>query len=474
MSRLPGVPGPDRPGTGGDAAPADPALAARAEEIYQLIVQRRPEHDIEPTIERVQMLTDLLGRPQDAFRVIQVAGTNGKTSTARMIEQLLREAGLRTGRFTSPHLHTVRERISIDGEPISVEAFVAVWDDVEPYVQMVDAQLAERGESRLSFFEVLTSMGYAAFADAPVDVAVVEVGLGGLWDSTNVADAEVAVFTPIARDHQRWLGDTLEEIAEVKAGIIKELDPEVVVISAEQTEEVASIIARTAVRRRARVLAQGFDLGIANRAVAVGGQLLDLSSAGALYTEIFLPLHGAHQAQNALLALAAVESFFGGGALDGSLVEAAFAAVTSPGRLELARSSPAVLLDAAHNPAGAKALVEALQEAFSFTRLVGVVGIMADKDVDGILVELEPALDEVVITQSTSMRSMDAEDLAEIARDIFDPDQVHVAPFVGDAIALAADLAEQGQADQIASGTGVLVAGSVILAAEARAILGHG
>lgn len=449
----------------------DPAVAERAEQIGREIAARRPEHDIDPTIDRVQMLTDLLGRPQDAVRAIQITGTNGKTSTARMIDRLLRETGLRVGRFTSPHLHTMRERIVIDGEPISEEAFVDLWEDVSPQVQMIDDQLAGRGESQLSFFEVLTAMAYAAFADAPVDVVVVEVGLGGQWDSTNVIDADVAVFTPIARDHQRWLGHDLEQIAEVKAGIIKELQPGAVVISAEQADEVASVIARTAVQRRARVLAQGYDLSIANRAVAVGGQLLDLSTTGGLYTEIFLPLHGAHQAQNALLALGAVEAFFGGGALDGSVVEAGFGAVDSPARLELARSSPAVLLDAAHNPAGAEALVAALEEAFSFTRLVGVVGIMADKDLDGILAALEPVLDEVVITQSTSMRSMDAEDLADVARGIFDPDQVHVAPFVGEAITLAADLAEQGQNDRITSGTGVLVTGSIILAADARAIL---
>lgn len=454
----------------GATAP-DEAVAAREREIYAEIVSRAPEHDIEPTIDRVVMLTDLLGCPQDAYRAIHITGTNGKTSTSRMIEQLLRETGLRTGRFTSPHLHSVRERIAIDGEPISPEAFVAVWDDVAPYVQLVDDQLAQRGQSRLSFFEVLAGMAYAAFADAPVDVAVVEVGLGGEWDSTNVIDGEVAVFTPISRDHERWLGSTLEEIAQVKSGIIKQREPGAVVVTATQPEVVEPIIAAAAASRGARVVAQGYDIEIVGRRVAVGGQLLDLRGAGGTYTEVFLPLHGAHQAQNALLALVAVEEFFGGGALGAGVVEAAFAAVTSPGRLELARSSPAVLLDAAHNPAGAQALVDAVEEAFAFTRLVGVVGIMADKNVEAILATLEPILDEIVITQSSSMRSMDAEDLAEIARDVFDPDQVHVEPFLGDALATAVDLAEQGQVDQIASGTGVLVAGSVILAADARAAL---
>ncbi|HLS16183.1 MAG TPA: folylpolyglutamate synthase/dihydrofolate synthase family protein [Beutenbergiaceae bacterium] len=457
--------------SGGPGPSGAADLAQREAQISRSIIQRAPEHDIDPTLDRVAMLTDLLGRPQDAFRTIHITGTNGKTSTARMIERLLRESGLRTGQFTSPHLHTVRERITIDGEPISTEDFVTVWDDVEPYVQMVDDQLAQRGQSQLSFFEVLTGLALAAFADAPIEVAVLEVGLGGQWDSTNVADGEVAVFTPIAPDHQRWLGHSLSEIAEVKSGIIKALEPGAVVVTADQDEEAAAVIARTAVHRSARVLAQGYDIEVANRAVAVGGQLVDLRGSGGLYTEIFLPLHGAHQAQNALLALVAIESFFGGGALAADVVETAFADVQSPARLEVVRTSPTVLLDAAHNPAAAHALAEALQEAFAFSRLVGVIGVMADKDAEGILANLEPVLDEVVITQSHSMRSMDAQDLAEIAWDIYDEDRVHVAPFVAEAITLAVDLTEQGDADQIASGTGVLVAGSVILAADARATL---
>lgn len=277
-----------------------------------------------------------------------------------MIERLLRELGLRTGRFTSPHLHSVRERMAIDGEPISAEAFVATWRDIEPYVLMVDADLEAAGQSRLNFFEVLTAMGYAAFADAPVEVAVVEVGMGGEWDSTNTIDAEIAVFTPISRDHEKWLGHSIAEIATVKSGIIKRLEVAQVVVTAEQREEAAVVIAERAAERGARVVAEGFDIEVANRVVAVGGQLIDLRGTGGLYTEIFLPLHGAHQAHNALLALVAVEQFLGGGALDGGVVEAAFADVTSPGRLEVVRTSPTVLVDAAHNPGGAEALVDAL------------------------------------------------------------------------------------------------------------------
>lgn len=459
-------------GEGHSESQVDEQIAQREREIYQEIVSRAPEHKISPTIDRVAQLIDLLGSPQRSYRAIHITGTNGKTSTSRMVERLLREMGLRTGRFTSPHLHTVRERIAIDGEPISPEQFVATWEEISPYVQMVDAQLQERGHSPLNFFEILTAMAYAAFADAPVDVAVIEVGLGGEWDSTNVIDGEVAVFTPIARDHERWLGHSLEEIATIKAGIIKRLDPPVTVVTAEQDEDVAVVLAQRAVDQGARVIAQGFDIEVAERTVAVGGQLLNLRGSGGLYTEVFLPLYGAHQAQNALVALTAVEQFLGGAAVGAEVVEAAFGDITSPARMEIIRASPTVLADAAHNPAGAESVVATIEEAFAFTRLVGVVGVMADKDVIGILSELEALLDEVVITQSSSMRSMDPDDLAEIARDIFDEDVVHVQPRLPDAISMAVDLAEQGAPDDIATGTGVLVTGSVVLAGEAREVFG--
>jgi len=452
---------------------AEAAAEREAQSIYNEILNRTPEHDFDPTINRVEMLMELLGDPQQAFRAIHITGTNGKTSTARMVESLLHEMGLRTGRFTSPHLHTVRERITLDTHPISATRFVEVWNDIQPYVDMVDSTLRDKGQSQLSFFEVLTGFAYAAFADAPVDVAVIEVGMGGEWDSTNVVDAEVAIVTTIARDHDRWLGSSVTDAAEIKAGIIKKIDRGQIVVTGTQEPEVERIIADRAQTHGARIVAHGYDTNVAQRQVAVGGQLISLQTPAATYTDIFLPLLGEHQSRNALLGLTAVEAFLGGGALPADVVEAGFAAVTSPARLEVVRSSPTIVLDAAHNPAGAHALAQALEETFTFSRVVGVVGVMADKDADGIFAELEPFLDEVVITQSTSMRSMEPGDLAEIARDSFDPEDVHEAPALTDAISLAVDLAEQGQRDGIASTTGVVVAGSVILAGEARTLFGR-
>ena len=444
------------------------SVEARVEEIYHEILSRAPEHDVQPSLDRVAAVCELLGDPQRTFRTIHLTGTNGKTSTARMIERLAAAMGLRTGRFTSPHLHTVRERIAIDGAPISPEAFVAAWEDVAPYVEMVDAQSRAAGGPRMSFFEVFTVMAFAAFADAPVEVAVIEVGMGGRWDATNVVDGDVAVLTPVSFDHQRGLGVTLREIAGEKAGIIK---PGAVVVCAEQPEEVSGIVAVAAATAGARMLEEGRDFAVARRDVAVGGQVLSLRTPTATYTDIPLPLHGEHQAHNALLALVAAEAFFGGGALPGEVVEEAFVHASSPGRLEVVRTSPAILVDAGHNPAGIVAVRAAIEEAFAFTRLVGVVGCMADKDAEGILAELEPFLDEVVITRTHTTRAMDPGDLFEIAQEVFDPDRAHLAPSLVDAIDQAAALAERD--GDPAGTTGVLVIGSVVLAAEARALLGR-
>lgn len=447
----------------------EPSGQEALREVYAGILDRAPEHDFEPTLDRVRRVCDLLGEPQRAFRVVHLTGTNGKTSTSRMVERLLREHGLRTGRFTSPHLTSVTERIAIDGEPVSAERFVELWQDVAPYVHMVDAESLAAGGPRMSFFEVLTVMAFAAFADAPVDVAVVEVGMGGTWDATNVADADVAVVGPVAMDHERWLGHALVDIAGEKSGIIKD---GCTVVLAEQQPEADGVLLAAAAERGARVLREGVDLEVAARHVAVGGQVLDLRTSGGLYTGILLPLHGAHQAHNALLALSATEALLrSGGALAADVVEAAFGDVTSPGRLEVVRTSPTVLVDAAHNPAGVEALVAAVEEAFAFSRLVGVVGVMEDKDAEQILAGLEPLLAEVVVTRSSSARSLEVEDLERVAVDVFGPDRVHVAERLADAVTLAVEVAESGNAGALTA-AGVLVTGSVVLAAEARTVLG--
>jgi dihydrofolate synthase/folylpolyglutamate synthase len=410
---------------------------------------------------------DLLGAPQRAYPVVHVAGTNGKTTTARMVDELLRTFGLRVGRFTSPHLESMRERIVLDGEPVSPERFVETYEDIAPYVAMVDAA----GDVPMSFFEVMTGMAYALFADAPVDVAVVEVGMGGTWDATNVVDARVAVVTPVDLDHAEYLGPDVATIAGEKAGIIKR---DSIAVLAHQQPGALDALVRRAVEVEAVVAREGTEFGILDRRVAVGGQQLRLQGLGGEYDEIFLPLFGAHQAQNAVTALAAVEAFLGAGAATGPVdvgtVRAAFAAVRSPGRLERVRSSPTVLVDAAHNPAGMQATVAAIRESFDFTRLIGVLGSVRGKDVTGMLAALEDICAEVVVTQNSSARAMPADELGALAVDVFGADRVSVSPRLPDALEEAIELAEAGPDDAL-GGSGVLVTGSVITAGEARTIL---
>lgn len=433
------------------------------------IFSRMPEHKMDPTMARVERVLELLGDPHRAFRTIHITGTNGKSSTARMVESLVREHGLRTGLFTSPHLSSVTERIQVDGEPLAEDRFVEVFEDVAPYIGVVDRESEADGGPPLSFFEVLTVMAIAAFADAPVDVAVVEVGLGGSWDSTNVIDAPVAVLTPVAMDHEKWLGHSIAEIAAEKAGIIK--DGATAIIAAQREDADTEIRAR-ADRVGAHLVREGADLEVAARQVAVGGQLIALRTPGGLYTDVYLPLHGEYQAHNALLALAATEALISGGkALDGGIVETGFAQVTSPGRLEVVRSSPTIIVDAAHNPAGAEAMIETLDEAFNLHRVIGVVGVMADKDAEGLLSVLEPALAEVVVTRNTNERSMEPEELEEVANDIFGEDRVHVTADLSEALQVAADLAEAGDEIGVGAGSAVLVTGSVVTVADARALL---
>jgi dihydrofolate synthase/folylpolyglutamate synthase len=434
------------------------------------ITSRWGEGRIEPTKERIAALLDLLGHPQHSYRSIHLTGTNGKTSTARMIDELLRAFGLRTGRFTSPHLSQVTERIVVDGEPISPRRFVEGYREIAPYVHIVDDQF----DTKLSFFEVLVALAYAVFADTPIDVAVVEVGLGGEWDATNTIDGQVAVVTPVDLDHTQYLGDTVGTIAAEKAGIIK---PGATVVLAAQPAEAAAELLRRAVAVGACVAREGPEFGVIERRIAVGGQVVTLQGLGGRYDEIFLPLHGAHQAQNAACALAAVEAFLGVGAgsgpLDVDLVRAAFGATRSPGRLEAVRSAPTVLLDAAHNPHGMTASVAAVGEAFDFRRLIAVVAVLVDKDVRGMLDALEPAVDEIVVTQNSSLRAMSVDELAAEAVAVFGAQRVTVEARLDGALETAVRLAE-GADDGVRSGAGVLVTGSVVTAGEARVLLGAG
>ncbi|MGX1883707.1 bifunctional tetrahydrofolate synthase/dihydrofolate synthase [Streptomyces sp. NPDC055287] len=459
------------PRQGDDAAgrPQDPEVDKALRAVEQELLGRWPETKLDPSLVRMAALMDVLGEPQRAYPSVHITGTNGKTSTARMIEALFGAFELRTGRYTSPHVQSITERISLDGSPIDPERFIETYKDIQPYVEMTDGMQ----EHRLSFFETLTGMAYAAFADAPVDVAVVEVGMGGSWDATNVIDASVAVVTPIDLDHTDRLGATPGEIAVEKAGIIKQ---GATVILAQQPVDAAQVMLKKAVEVDATVAREGMEFGVVSREVAVGGQLITLRGLGGEYEEIFLPLHGAHQAHNAAVALAAVEAFFGIGAehartLDNETVRKAFASVTSPGRLEVVRRSPTVVLDAAHNPAGARAAAEAVTEAFSFSRLIGVVGTSGDKDVRGVLEAFEPVFAEVVVTRNSTSRAMDVDELAAIAVEVFGDDRVQVEPRLDDALEAAITLAEE---EGEFAGGGVLVTGSVITVGEARLLLGRG
>jgi dihydrofolate synthase / folylpolyglutamate synthase len=443
----------------------DARLAETFAEAEDALQSRWPESKLEPTLDRIRAFTELLGDPQRAYPVIHLTGTNGKTSTSRMIDTLLRALDLRTGRFTSPHLERINERITIDGEPLTDEEFVRAFNDVAPYTHLVDAS----HEHPLSFFETIVAMAYAAFADAPVDVAVVEVGMGGSWDATNVADGVVAVVTPIAVDHARYLGNTLEEIAVEKAGIIK---PGATAVLAEQLPGPAEVLLRRCGEVGATVVREGLEFGVVSRLPAVGGQVVTLRGLHAEYVELFLPLYGAHQAQNAAAALAAVEAFLGEQALDADLVREAFARATSPGRLEIIRRSPMILLDAAHNPHGAETAAAALEDSFAFSPLIGVIGVMADKEYEGVLGAFEPHMAHVVCTQNSTARALPAAELARTAREVFGADRVSVAPRLEDAIDEATALAEAGEALGSSIGTGaVLVTGSVVTVGEARAML---
>ena len=483
-----GTPSPEAAALGiDDRDPGSAAGAAALEAVEAVLATRWPESKLDPSLERIERLLDVLGGPQLAYQVVHIAGTNGKTSVARMVDSLLRALHQRTGRTTSPHLQSVTERIAVDGDPISPGTFAAAYREIEPMIEMVDQWSLERGGPRMSYFEVLTALAFSVFADAPVDAAVVETGMGGTWDATNLVQPAVSVVTPIGIDHTEYLGDTIEEIAGEKAGIIKgpqvdasadlfnpnqsvavlaRQDPEAEAVLLARTQEVGAVVARA-----------GREFDVSSRSVAVGGQMVSLRGLGGEYEDIFLPLFGEHQAHNAALALASVEAFFGAGAgrqLDIERVRAGFAAVESPGRLERISQSPSIFIDAAHNAHGGRALANSLREEFDFQRLIAVVGMLQGKDARGFLREIEPLVSDIVVTETTSPRAIPVDELALLAEEIFGPDRVSSGDTLTEAVDLAIDLIGMSNPtdEDEAGGEGIIVTGSVVTAGAARAAMG--
>ena len=438
-----------------------PEDQSRIDAIEQALLARWPETRIEPTLERIAALVDMLGSPQLSYPTIHIGGTNGKTTTSRMIDSLLFEMGLRTGRFTSPHLESYLERIAINGEPIAAKDLIFSFNDISAYLDLMD----EKFEHPISFFEAITALAFAAFAEHPIDVGVIEVGMGGQWDATNVVKADVSVIMPIGLDHTEYLGETLTEIAQTKAGIIKEGG---YVVLAQQEPECAVELLKQAALVGADVAREGVEYSVLTRSIAVGGQLLAIQGTKEIYTDIFIPLHGKHQASNAAAALVAVEVFFGDQDLDIEAVRAGFANVKSPGRCEVLHRDPTIIVDAAHNPHGASAIADTIQSEFTFDEVIGIFAPMGDKDVRGILLELEQVMDSVIVTANSSSRSMKVSELEKMAAEIFGSDRVFAVPTVTEAIDKAVkDCIRPLSEDTI----GILITGSVVTVGEARAIV---
>ena len=436
----------------------NPDDQARIDAIEKALLARWPENRIAPTLERISALVDMLGSPQLTYPTIHIGGTNGKTTTSRMVDSLLFEMGLRTGRFTSPHLESYLERICINGQPIDAKEIIFSFNDVSPYLDLMDTKF----DNPISFFEAITALAFAAFAEHPIDVGVIEVGMGGQWDATNVVDADVSVIMPIGLDHMEYLGNTIGEIAKTKAGIIKEQG---FVVLAQQEPEAAVELLRRAAEVGADVAREGLEYSIDSRAIAVGGQLISITGLRGHYDEIFLPLHGKHQASNAAAALIAVEAFFGEQDLDIDAVRAGFANVSSPGRCEIIHRDPTIILDAAHNPHGARAIAETIQSEFTFDDVTGIIALMADKDALGILHALEPIMNQVIVTTNSAERSMSVKDLEVLATQVFGADRVFSQPTLTEAIEKAIKDSVRPLSEESLA---ILITGSVVTVGEAR------
>ena len=424
-------------------------------DVMSALASRWPENKINPSLDRIKLLLDYLGNPQDGLKAIHIAGTNGKTSTSRMIERLLRSLDLRTGLYTSPHLVHPRERISIDGEPISVKNFEEVFRQVEPFLEIVDEKIP--GGS-VTFFEVLTAMSFVSFSDTPVDVISLEVGMGGRWDATNVLTPMVSVITPIDLDHQEYLGNSIEKIALEKTGIIKENIP---VIVSNQSKDSAKIILAKAIENNSPIIREGIELDVLERSVGIGGQQLTIANPYGTHSELFLPLFGKHQASNAAVSLTAVEAFLDR-QVDHDLVQEAFAEFSSPGRLQILKRNPTIVIDAAHNPAGIRATKQGITESFQFDNLILILAFMGDKDVDQILEELKGFAQVVILTQTNSIRALSVVDLAKKVKNISQfATRIESSDNSSGAIKLAMNVAKD-----LGNSAGIIALGSVVLAGE--------
>jgi dihydrofolate synthase / folylpolyglutamate synthase len=442
-----------------EEAKDDKYWASQSDVVLEKLLLRIPENKIRPRLEPTRRAVQLLGDPQRAYRVIHITGTNGKTSTTRFIERILREHGLRTGRFTSPHLVKLNERMAIDGESVSDEQLTSVYFDIEPILEFVDQELLAAGDSPLTFFEALAVLGFAVFADAPVDVLVLEVGMGGAWDSTNVADGDVAVFTPIGLDHMDRLGNTISEIALTKSGIIKQGS---IVVSSSQSTEALEVLERVAADKAESFKLEGRDFKVESFTPTATGQSVAVSGLAGEYGPYQSPVYGAHQSQNLAVAVAAVEAFLGGGtmAIADDILRSAISDVSSPGRLQLIKTDPAILLDGAHNPAGSKILSEALRSEFSDKPLVAVIAVLAEKDAEGLIANFQGVFDAVIVTESSSPRSMPASELEAIATNSLEQEVFGFGDWAA-ALSLAKDKAKALDGMVVVTGSITLV-GDVI------------
>jgi len=429
-------------------------------DVMAALASRWPENKINPSLDRIKLLLDYLGNPQEGLKVIHIAGTNGKTSTSRMVERLLRSLDLRTGLYTSPHLIHPRERICIDGESVSENSFEELYKHVEPFLHLVDEKTPD---SPITFFEALTAMAFVSFADTPVDTVSLEVGIGGRWDATNVLTPLVSVITPIDLDHQEFLGNTIEKIAFEKAGIIKSSVP---VIVSQQVKDAAKVILATAIEHNAPIMREGIELDVLERSVGVGGQQLTIANPYGTHADLFLPLFGKHQASNAAVALTAVEAFVDR-QLDNELVQEAFSEFSSPGRLQVLKRNPTIVIDAAHNPAGIRATKQGIEESFKFDNLILILAFMADKDIEEILKELTGFAQVVVLTQTKSARAMSTAALEKQVKNISGfAARIEVSDNSDEALMKSIQIA-----NELGNSAGIIALGSVVLAGEIASIL---